>query len=213
MAVYKKKKIIFIHVIKTGGTAIDKMMKNERDFSFFSNRNKHMTALDYKNKMGKKYDDYYKFAVVRNPWDWVVSWYEFVQKSTISPDNGKVWRHALYQEIAGKSFDSYVDWLVEDKGMKNLPSRKKSVWKYKYKVEQSDWLVDNEGKLIVDEIVKFEEINEFAERLNKKFSLGSKLEVVNKIDRKNYKSYYSEKTKKKIFEYFKNDIKKFKYEF
>ena len=65
--VSNKHKCIFVHIIKTGGTSIDKL---------FRGRTGHKFAKNYKKDVGnKKWNNYFKFTFVRNPWDKMVSQY------------------------------------------------------------------------------------------------------------------------------------------
>ena len=73
-----KYKFIFIHIEKTGGTSINDF------FNFDDVYEKHGTINYFKNEYGKKlFDEYFKFTIVRNPWDWLVSryhWSKYHQK-------------------------------------------------------------------------------------------------------------------------------------
>ena len=75
-------KFIFIHIYKSGGTSI-----TETFDTFFTDliKYKHETALEIRDIIGKKkFNSYYKFAIVRNPWDWQVfslSLHETVQRT------------------------------------------------------------------------------------------------------------------------------------
>jgi hypothetical protein len=63
-------KFIFIHIPKTGGTSISSSLINYGD----SHPWKHQLARKFSNK---KYQDYFKFSFVRNPWERLVSMYHY----------------------------------------------------------------------------------------------------------------------------------------
>lgn len=70
-----KHKFLFLHLPKTGGTSInkffnDKFDNNERDFG-------HPYLSDYKCD---NFDDYFKFTIVRNPYDRLVSAFFYMKK-------------------------------------------------------------------------------------------------------------------------------------
>ena len=74
-----KKKIIFLHIPKTGGTTIERLFNINL---FHSSRPderpslQHLTCNMLCEKMGKsKYDSYYKFTFIRNPWARILSTY------------------------------------------------------------------------------------------------------------------------------------------
>lgn len=85
---------IFVHIPKTGGNSIQNILKNYsediiiKDFNHqdgverFGLRNnnfnykKHSTLLDYKKILGKNlFEQMFKFTLVRNPWDRMISYY------------------------------------------------------------------------------------------------------------------------------------------
>lgn len=101
-----KHKFIFIHIPRTGGTTIEHMLVNYQegkliekgggiwipdestqlkilkvfpDFNF-ENDSKHMTASQWKLVLGDDYQDYYKFTIVRNPFDKCLSIKKFLSK-------------------------------------------------------------------------------------------------------------------------------------
>ena len=80
-----KKKIIFIHIPKTGGSAVTKFLKTNVNNTDFKSRlynftrfqsykiGMHDTSLMLLNKIGPKhFNSYYKFCCVRNPYDLMV---------------------------------------------------------------------------------------------------------------------------------------------
>ncbi len=80
-------KFIFVHVPKTAGSSIIKALANysSAPINFEANGNalledKHITAAQLRQKMGSGWDQYFSFAVVRNPWDRVVSNFCYLDK-------------------------------------------------------------------------------------------------------------------------------------
>ncbi len=65
-----KNKLIFIHIPKTAGTSLQELLFNKKIF------NAHRKSLKIIKKIGR-YNDYYKFAIVRNPFDRLVSIYHY----------------------------------------------------------------------------------------------------------------------------------------
>lgn len=85
-----QKKFLFIHVPKTGGNSLQSILKkysedtikqlNDERFEVVNSINKdlpkHTTLARYKSVLDKDvYKNLFKFAVIRNPWDKLMSWY------------------------------------------------------------------------------------------------------------------------------------------
>lgn len=71
------KPVVFIHFPRAGGTFIRDYIKelNDENFIYFP---KHLPATDI-----KKPNEYYKFGLIRNPFDWYLSsYYYYIQKPT-----------------------------------------------------------------------------------------------------------------------------------
>lgn len=72
---------IFIHINKTGGSSIEKV------FDYDGIKHEHASQLAA--RVGEKWDRYFKFAIIRNPWDRLVSEYFFrVNKGSVSQGVG-----------------------------------------------------------------------------------------------------------------------------
>ena len=94
----KSKKFIFIHVPKTGGNSIQNILLNYSDDYIIVKEktneglierfeisgkifgiHKHSTGAEYRRLWNSKvygdYNDYYKFGVIRNPWERLISLY------------------------------------------------------------------------------------------------------------------------------------------
>lgn len=114
------KKFVFVHIPKTGGTSIrhaltpycdglnattrltNKISRRLAGRSIFRSLDLelpldgHASALDYKNFMGDEvFRDYFKFAIVRNPFDLHVSNYEYIRQNN---------KHKLHTSITKMSF-------------------------------------------------------------------------------------------------------------
>ena len=67
-----KHKCIFIHISRTGGSTIERLLQGEDQW----NRDpysKHITTARAKKLYSEWWDDYFKFTFVRNPYDRVLS--------------------------------------------------------------------------------------------------------------------------------------------
>ena len=63
-----KNKYIFIHIPRTGGSSIEHTLYGQ-DWWLVDRKSKHLIASTAKKVYSEYWDDYFKFAFVRNPWD------------------------------------------------------------------------------------------------------------------------------------------------
>jgi len=157
----------------------------------------HIKAKDAKKELPKEiYDNFYKFAFVRNPWDWQVSMYHFILKETTHVN------HEFVKSMVG--FDEYLAWIIN---VKKTPYPKGAP---KF---QKDMVVDKEGRIIVDFIGRYENLAQDFQHVCQMINIDVSLPVINRSVHKDYKSYYNDKTRKMVEEYFKEDIELFGYTF
>jgi hypothetical protein len=135
----------------------------------------HSKAEEIIGLMGqKKFNKYYSFAVVRNPWDWQVSLYSYMLIKRDHP------QHAMISSMS--SFDEYIEWRCHNEVC-----------------FQRDFLIDSNGQNVVNTILRFETLSNDFNELCKKINISARLQNMNKSLRKNdYKSYYNESTKKLV---------------
>src|ERR671921_2260700 len=70
------RKVVFVHIQKTGGLTVDRLL-NERIPDLRRIVARHGFASLGMDEL-EGWDEYFKFAFVRNPWDRLVSWYSMV---------------------------------------------------------------------------------------------------------------------------------------
>jgi hypothetical protein len=204
-----KKKFIFFHIYKTGGTSIYKSLDryidkpnillkklakagNNQFYKEILNdilNNGHVNAIDAKDNLPPKiFKNYFKFAFVRNPWDIQVSLYYYTLK------NQKHFQHKMVKDMG--SFDKYIEWRVNNEVRL-----------------QKDFLYSNDT-LLVDFVGKIENIEEDFKIICKKLNIDDvKLLHKNKSNHKKYHSHYNDRTRKMIEEAYKEDIKIFNYKY
>jgi hypothetical protein len=65
-------KCIFIHIPRTGGSSIEQWLQGKDQWNI-NKETKHLTSLQAKHIYKDYWDEYYKFSIVRNPYNRVVS--------------------------------------------------------------------------------------------------------------------------------------------
>lgn len=70
------KDTVFIHIPRTSGTSLKWALNNKIQDLEYLQAQYHKTAIERRALMGKeRWDQCYKFTIVRNPWERAVSWY------------------------------------------------------------------------------------------------------------------------------------------
>jgi len=208
---------IFLHVAKVAGTSIRDALdgytqlpekfkikrppmqidgKPNKLYTMWENALSHATAQAVKKELtADVYNSFYKFAFVRNPWDWQVSMYHFILKQTDHV------RHDLVKSMSG--FDEYIEWVISEKN-----PYPRGATKY-----QKDMLIDKQGNLLVDYIGRYEMLNRDFDHVCQKLKLDTSLPTLNQSHHRDYRSYYDAKTRRQVATSFCEDIEMFDYTF
>jgi hypothetical protein len=232
MIVNRANGLIFVHAWKTGGTSVaaalrDAHVGDDRSgsarlqrFGHVSLRHrpmrvrlgKHAHAVDIRRAHPGLFDRSYSFGFVRNPWDWLVSWYLFVTEVDTSPDHGGPWRHHLADTISAMSFEDFVSWVADD-GLCQAQARRNSSFRDVRPFAQLDWYSDLNGNCIVDRIGRYEELEPNFAAICEQAGIDAALPRRNVNEHAHYREYYDEATRRTVASYFARDIERFDYEF
>ena len=210
-----EKKILFIHIPKTGGTSITKALSGDRSHTtlrhhllfkkryipnFFQNKKQNIIVSSriiyeqkfLKNKVPLIDENYKKITIIRNPWARAVSWYKDVMRH----ENHRK-GHGITNDISFKKF---------------LLSYGNKSWALR---PQTYWLIDWEGNIYIDLICKLENLNKDWPKICDFLSINNlELPHINQSpDNYEWKNYYDNETKKYVEKKYSFEIKKFEYEF
>lgn len=203
MIVSHSKKFIFIHIYKVAGTSVRKALKPYADIKFrkytprrilyvlglLQSIGEHATAVDIRQRLSPEvFDDYFKFAFVRNPWDWQVSLYHYICSHRWHPQHRRV--------AALRGFSEYVEWRIENDMML-----------------QKDFVTDNDGQLLVDYLGRFESLTRDFNRICARIGIEARLPHKNPSQHHDYRQYYDDYTRELIEQYYAKDIAYFGYEY
>lgn len=206
------KRCIFIHIPKCGGTSIENIIwpnledRSEENLwmgfvSKYHNKYQtgglqHLLAVQVMEEVGMDiFNSFYKFAIVRNPWDRIVSQFAYMQ---VRPD---------LMDFLGMSpdteFKSYLD-LIQTK--------QHVQW-----MQQTHFILDRNRKLLVDKVGRMETFqSDSTEILNKVGFANDQFEIkhTNKSKRKEIDFYYSDaESVQMVRDIYADDIEFFGYEF
>ena len=180
---------IFIHINKTGGTSIAKVIGLPK--------NNHFSVEEVMSKIGEEeFNKAYVFCVVRNPWDKVVSHYKFRVKTN--------------QTNMGDNHISFKEWVKQTYGANKNPFYYD---KPRMFAPQSDWIKDNNGIIRVSNIIRFESLSNNFESIAKSIGVKKKLPHLNATKKDSYTEYYDKETIEIVRNWFKEDIERFNYSF
>ncbi len=153
-------KVIFVHIPKTGGQSVEQMflddlglswderaaltLRPNKDRSIGPNRLAHLYADEYVSKghvTQAQWDSYTKFAVVRNPYDRIVS--EYLYRFQKTP----WWKTPFPRRFVRRTYKT--DFFDTARHMQ----------------PQLRYVTDDKGEIIVDHILKFETMGAEVEAL------------------------------------------------
>ncbi|EIC21298.1 sulfotransferase family 2 domain-containing protein [Thiorhodovibrio frisius] len=190
------RKIIFIHIPKTAGTSILHAM-NVQDRPRL-----HLPWYIYHEKSRARFERYFKFAFVRNPWDRAFSAYNYlIQGGNKTTDKN----YSFWLQKSFPDFDSFViDGLgagIARSGLLFAP--------------QANFITDGSGIFKVDFIGKLESITEDIQKLSTHLSIDTKIKKLNHSRRElDYRFAYKKNESIEIIsELYAQDVKLFHYFF
>ena len=190
-------KCIFIHIPRCAGTFIE-LAIDKRDWWNVDYKKKHLSAIRAKELYKEYWDDYFKFAFIRNPWSLEVSWY--------------FWKKQFLKNLTFKEFIKNED-LNKTVKLSSEFDDKKLFNIFPNLTNCFDYLQIND-EIEVDFVGRFENLKEHLSLISKKLNISiPKLGPVNMTDHEDFKKYYDDETREIIGKKYKKDIDFFGYTF
>ncbi|KUP93310.1 sulfotransferase family 2 domain-containing protein [Tritonibacter horizontis] len=180
----KNKQFLFIHVVKTAGTSMREVL-NPYDWAQHPN-GPHATMADYQDYLGERAMCFFSFAFVRNPYDWMVSLYEYMR-----------WEvdHHSHAQASQMTFPEFVEWQAVQVGT----------------LRQTDWLY-NDGARQVDFLGRFETLAADFDRLRTLLNLRANLpHALGSDGRGQWREYYTPEARDILCEVWQADFENFGY--
>jgi hypothetical protein len=205
MLISESKSFLFVHVQKTAGTSLAEILKPHalnpasgrmnklasdlglvRDWRKFHFR-KHANLRKAQSVIpAPVYDGLFKFAFVRNPWERLVSWYQYVQRTPSHEDCRP-----------GETFADFAARFLE--------KPRRAQW----------WMIeDRNGGMGLDYVGRFENLNDDIAHLCQR--IGIKAQILphrNKMADKDYRTFYDDRLALAVKNTWAREIDAFGYTF
>ncbi|MEO0469432.1 MAG: sulfotransferase family 2 domain-containing protein [Bacteroidota bacterium] len=206
MILSHKKQFIYIHLYKTGGTSIRRILeKHDASYNLIHRAkslvtknpvltsgkvHKHADAKTIRREIGPEiYDNYFKFVFVRNPWDWQVSLYFYVLRDDTN-------HH--YEIIKSfKGFDDYIRWRCTQEVRL-----------------QTEYILDEDDTNLVDFIGKYENFQQDFDTICDRIDIPRvQLPHLNAGKGRDYHDFYTPETRDLVYKTYQKDIDMLGYDF
>jgi len=202
----EEKKFIFFHLFKCAGSSMRKVLTTNEElcYEYFGGHclPRDGKELMYKDKKKTMFNNYFKFTFVRNPFDWLLSTYNYI----LAYPNHINHEAVKSLDLAG-FIQHYVDVMMLNEG--RGVGMNKCVTMY-------DFITDKDGKLLVDFVGKFENVNKDMEYVLGQVGIPYvELPFVNVNPSRvsDYRVCYNEEAKDLVEKYFEKDLDYFNYRF
>jgi hypothetical protein len=187
-----------VHVYKTAGSSVTnalmKYASNVPGWTETGGRFHHATAYRIKKKLPDEiYNTYFKFAFVRNPWDWLVADYHFVKEQI----KRGIRLHPQHSLISRLSFNQFVLYK----------------WLNPRRMNQSQFIFNKHGQLLVDFVGRFEHLQRDFLEICKTIGISVELGHYGASKHLQFREYYNARTARLVHEAYKKDIETLQYTF
>jgi sulfotransferase famil protein len=134
------------------------------------------------------YSAAFKFAFVRNPYDRLVSRYEFLRSRAGHRDHRRVMRM--------KGFEQFIRWEIR-----------------RNRMSQHSYVTDAKGSLIVDFVGRYEQLHRDFASVCSRLGLVAQLSLIGLSGRPDYRTYYTPQTRALVGRCCAYDLELFGYDF
>jgi hypothetical protein len=204
MLYLEKPGLLFTHVSRTGGVSIRQALLG----AFPDGREllgQHAALADARPLLGARFDQVFKFAVVRNPWERMASWYALVGLKHADMAIGA--RQLLDPGSAHwRNFDTFLtSWLAETCLVAGVRRRRMSQW---------GQLAGAGDEPLADAVLRYESLEADLGNVCARAGIGPlSLDRFNASHHAHYSRYYSAQGRRLVADAVPEDIEHFGYRF
>lgn len=205
-----KYRCIMIHIPRTGGSSIERWLHGG-DWWSVSPHTKHLLASQAKQVYAAYWDDYFKFAFVRNPWDRMVSCLHYASHFGFpEQEREKRSRYAPpemiqldgYKQLFGSPVTLEHDHRFYDRD---------DLLRKSHRANQVYLNILDEP---IDFIGRFENLRKDTAYIRQQIGVEKPFKAhVQRSKRREYDRYYDERSREDLRELFQHDIDTFGYKF
>lgn len=192
-------KILFVHLPRTAGTFLRTYGHETKLINYYANkgqRDGHLPASEIKEP-----DTWYKFGLIRNPFDWYVSQYHYFAGKTKPNIESGIFKGVdggLWGEKFLKRFPTFEDWMFYGYINRNKVP-------YFWLINVYDYMFfDKNGKLLLDYIGKYEDLYKVVDYVFRENEIEPEIELRdfggfrNSSKHEDYNNYYYNEIKEYV---------------
>jgi len=194
MPINDKYKVIFIHIPKCAGTQIqNEIFTQNKHYKIRLHSSINLIKEQFKNE----YNTYFKFTIVRNPYDRFISAFFYLK------NNGPFDKYKLHlkDKITNNDIYSFTRELYINKELQDII----------HFIPMYQFICDNQNNIIVDKIVYFENMNDDINNIFKKYNITSNFIITNTSKHKHYSEILTPELIKIINDIYDKDFEIFNY--
>jgi hypothetical protein len=186
---------IFIHIPKTAGISVSVALFNA---NIGHRRIEYFEIFDQ-----DRFERYFKFAFVRNPWARALSAYSFLKQGGRNSSD-KAWAERHLSEFS--TFRQFVLSLQQ-------PRQRSRVLRWQHFTPQHRYICGSKLDIKVDFVGRVERLPQDFDYVKRRVGIEADLSHLNRSDHTEYQSYYTRKTRAIIADVYRPDIELLGYRF